>query len=125
MNNIIKISNLDIILFKVDVMLRKVNHDGVSIQLDKLQPMVMLKTCPKPPCAMCKTCVPKKPCVRLCTVFSNRPSYPHIDSSNIEACHGDKNSHNCSAINAKVAQTLFGNTTGKIKWYMHIYIPDV
>ena len=104
-------SDLKIVLFKVDVMLRKVNNFHLESKLDKLQPVVMLKTCPKPPCEG------KHPCLRLCPVFSNRPSYPNIKSSNIEACYGDGGEFNCSAINERVAQTLFGNTTGNNKCY--------
>ena len=65
---------------------------------------------PVPVIARCMVpCEGKTPCLRLCPVFADRPSYPNISPLNLKACGG------CDVISEEVAKTLFGNANGNKK----------
>ena len=92
-----------------------VNHrvsGDPEYEIDDLKPVAILKTCLPP-------CQGSNPCIRICPRCANKPNYPNINALNLKFF--DDDSKNCSHISTSTAETLFGNTNGKLLLYSHIY----
>ena len=89
-----------------------VNHPGIrwvetKYDIDDLKPTPILKTCKKPPCHG------SNPCIRICGLCANKPTYPNINALNLKFF--DEESVDCSSISTRTAETLFpGTTNGKL-----------
>ena len=70
-------------------------------------------------------CEGKTPCVRVCSNFPDRASYPNLFPSNLKACDHDQNSNgigHCQYISDTVAETLFGkNSNGKMLYLKKMF----